>query len=457
MCAMADDARPDPLGRPFPTVQDLLRADPRPQPWQLDAAPYYDIGLGGVPPTQYTGKDVLAAEYSRLWPRVWQMACREDEIPEVGDHILYEIGDRSLIVVRSAADEVRALYNVCLHRGRQLRDCPGRVAKFRCPFHGFTWALDGQLQETPTPWDFPHVTDGSFRLPEARVGRWGGFVFVNFDQAAPPLETYLEDIPSIFERWPMEARYTAAHVARPIACNWKLAVEAFVESFHVTDTHPQAASYIGDFNTQYDVWAGKRHYSRMISPRGIASPSMGEMTQDEILQSSEPNGESLRVPEGETARRAMADRRRAVLATVIGAEEAERVTDSEAIDTIQYWIFPNLVVWWGLAAPIVYRFRPLGNDPGLCLMEAYLLPLVPKDKPRPKPAKTTHLDIEQSWTDAKELGGLGAVFDQDVSNLWAVHKGLKSMRGGATTLARYQENRIRHFHDVLRGYLDRDA
>lgn len=449
----ADDMRPDPLNRPFPTVQDLIAQDAREQPWQLDPAPYLDLGLEGPPIDAYLSKDVCDAEMKRLWRRVWQVACREEEIPEVGDHVVYDIGPWSLIVVRSAPDVIQAHYNVCLHRGRQLRDCGGKAAAFRCAFHGFTWGLDGSLAHVPAAWDFPHVSPDSHRLPGARVGRWGGFVFICMDPKAPPLETYLEDIPEIYKRWPMEDRFIAAHVIKPLNCNWKLAIEAFNESFHVSETHPQAATYIGDFNTQYDVWAGKHHYSRMISPRGIASPTLADsMTPDDILQSSDPAAGPITVPEGATARSAMADRKRAQLAGLLGSDIA-KVTDSEAIDTIQYWVFPNLVMWFGHGAPICYRFRPMGTDPDWCWQEVYLLVPVPHGKPRPKPAPLTTLSADQPWTDAKELGGLAAVFDQDTANLWAIQKGLRSLQAGRLTYARYQENRLRHFHATIARYL----
>jgi nitrite reductase/ring-hydroxylating ferredoxin subunit len=460
----ADDHRPapqidsnaDPLGRPRPTVQDLLADDPRGAPPELSDAPYTDLGLSGVAVEEYLSPAFHQREVDRLWRRVWQMACREEEIPEVGDHVVYEIGPVSLIIVRSGPEEIRAYYNACLHRGRQLRDCGGHVQAFRCPFHGFTWGLDGRLQHTPAAWDFPHVRTEGFRLPEARVQRWGGFVFICMDPKAPPLEDYLEDIPAIYQRWPMENRFIAAHVGKPLNCNWKIALEAFVESFHVTDTHPQAASYIGDFHTQYDVWEGKRHYTRMISPRGLASPSMeGALSPEDILRASEPGAEGLTIPDGSTPRRVMADRKRAQLAPLLGPD-VERVTDSEAIDTIQYWIFPNLVCWWGHGAPITYRFRPLGGDPNWCLQEVYLLVPVPHGKPRPKPAPYRLLGAEEPWTAAKELGGLGAVFDQDAANLWAVQKGMRSLATGRTTLARYQENRLRHFHATLATYIGDD-
>lgn len=454
---MADDPRPDPLNRPRPTVQDMLADDPRDQPWQLAEAPYLDLGGGGVDVSEYTSKAFAEAEFARMWRRVWQVACREEQIPAAGDHVVHEIGSVSLIVVRTEAGEIKAHYNACLHRGRQLRDCGGKVGAFRCPFHGFTWALDGALKHVPAPWDFPNVEPGGFALPQARVGLWGGFVFVCLDPEAPPLETYLEDIPEIYLRWPMEERFIAAHVSRPINSNWKIALEAFIESFHVTDTHPQAAAYIADFNTQYDVWEGKRHYSRMISPRGFASPSLGDaLTPDEILQASEPDAPGITVPEGSSPRQVMADRRRKKLAPVLGPS-VEKVTNSEAVDTIQYFVFPNLVLWFGHAAPIAYRFLPHASDPDWCVHEVMLLTPVPVGKSRPPAAKHTRLHADQSWCEAKELGGLGEVFDQDANNLWAIQKGMRSLRSGKTTLSRYQENRIRHFHQTLRGYLEEGA
>ena len=150
-----------------------------------------------------------------MWRRVWQMACREEQIPEVGDSLVYDIVDASLIIVRTAPDEIRAFHNSCLHRGTQLRTGSGprrrvplpvprvhleprRHASGRCRARG--------TSRTSIP--------GDFRLPEAQVGTWGGFVFVNLDPQAAPLAEYLEDLPSHFAEWPLEERYLAANVVR---------------------------------------------------------------------------------------------------------------------------------------------------------------------------------------------------------------------------------------------------
>jgi phenylpropionate dioxygenase-like ring-hydroxylating dioxygenase large terminal subunit len=301
---MVDVARPDPLNRPYPTVQDLLARERAHVPRPLaDTAHDDSLGLGGVPASVYVSRAQHERELDGLWGRAWQMACREDELRRPGDHVVYDIGVRSVIVTRDAEGRIGAFHNVCVHRGRRLREGGGSVRQFRCPYHGFTWNLDGTFKSAPCAWDFPHVEPGEFGLKPVRAEVWGGFVFVCFDPAAPPLATFLEDIPEIYQRWPMEKRFTAAHVAKVIRCNWKIALEAFIETLHVTDTHPQIAAYIGDAHTQYDTWPGKRHYSRMISPRGLPSPSQGVLSEDVILRASEPASEGLSVPEGSTARR----------------------------------------------------------------------------------------------------------------------------------------------------------
>ena len=96
----------------------------------------------------------------------------------------------------SAPDTIKAYYNACLHRGRQLREFPGWTTELRCPFHGYCWNLDGSLKEVPAGWDFPHVYErvDEFFLPEVKVGTWGGFVFVNMDPNCEPLESFVGDL-----------------------------------------------------------------------------------------------------------------------------------------------------------------------------------------------------------------------------------------------------------------------
>ena len=388
-----------------------------------------------------------------MWRRVWQMACREEEITQVGDTLVYDIVDASLLIVRTAPVEIRAFHNSCLHRGTQLRAGPGHVAELRCPFHGFTWNLDGSFREMPCPWDFPHVDPACMHLPEAQVGTWGGFVFVNLDPDAAPLADYLEDLPWHFAAWPLEDRYKSAHGVKVMPCNWKVALEAFIEAYHTVAVHPQLLRTSGDTVTEYDVY--RRHVSRMITPVGVASEHLGREVDDaEMLKAMFlTRDDDLAVEEGSTARRVLADRVRTQLQERTG-RDFSNITDAEALDGIEYFLFPNFMPWAGFTTPLVYRFRPNGDDPDSCVMEVMLLDPIPADGPRPPPVPTRYLGEDESWADVPELGYLGRILNQDSATFGRVQRGLHASVKPNITVGRYQESRIRHFHVTLDAYLD---
>ena len=443
---------------PGPSYHELLDRDTRPEcvPLALRWRQWEPLGDHDLPAERYTDRAFHELEKERVWDRVWQMACREEHLPEVGDTYVYDICDRSYLLVRSAPDRISAFPNACLHRGRLLRERDGRVADLRCPFHGFCWHLDGSLKQVPSEWDFTHVRADECSLPALRVGTWGGFVFVNPDPAAAPLEDFLGLLPEQFSSWPLERRYTAVHVARVVRANWKVTQEAFMEAFHVASTHPQLLPAIGDTNSQYD-WSG--NLSRAITPNGTPSPSLRGATDEQLvfdtMTGRRPGEPSLvALPDGTTARAAVAAGARARLARVIGADEAERLSDAELADSFYYTLFPNLHPW-GAYNRITYRFRPFEDRHDTSVMECMFLDPYDPSQPRPAPAPVHWLEADQPWTDAPELGMLAQVFEQDMSNLRQVQRGLASLRKGVT-LATYQETKVRHFHSVLDQWIARD-
>jgi phenylpropionate dioxygenase-like ring-hydroxylating dioxygenase large terminal subunit len=444
------------------SYQELLDREQRDVPEVLRLVDCEDMGNEPIPAESYTSRAWHDAEMERMWPRVWQMVCREEEIPKVGDHQLYEIGTTSLLIVRSAEDRIQALHNVCLHRGRQLRTAGGCVAKFRCPFHGFTWNLDGTLREIPCEWDFPHIDKDGFSLPEAKVDTWGGFVFVNLDGQAPPLEEYLGVIPEHFERWKLEDCVKAVHVQKRVACNWKVLMEAFIESWHSLATHPQILPYTADANSQYDTFGP--NVSRTITAMGVPSPHTPAVAEQEIINAlhgtsgrmTTETGIDLTVPEGLTAREHMADINRSEFGGMFGMDLSD-ATDAEVLDAVLYSAFPNFVPWAGYNPNIVYRFRPDGDDPDAAIMDVMILMRVGPDVDRPSPCPVNRLGDDEPWSSAEELGGLGVIFDQDMGNLPFVQKGLKSSPNNQVQLGSYQEARIRHLHRTLDGYLGREA
>jgi len=261
------------------SYQDILDMDTRPVPDILrqQNAPY--LGSDPIPVEHYTDQDFFDREVEKMWMRVWQMACREEEIANVGDHLVYDIAGKSLLIVRSDTDRIQAFYNTCLHRGRKLATQRGCKQQFRCPFHGFTWNIDGSFKEHPFPWDFQHLSAEDLQLPEVKVGTWGGFVFVNFDPDAPDLLDVLGPLTEHFKRWEPENRYITIHVAKVIKANWKVVAEAFMESHHTIDTHPQIMPYLADSNSQYDIFSD--YITRQISASGVPSP---HLNRDEVSE-----------------------------------------------------------------------------------------------------------------------------------------------------------------------------
>ena len=441
-----------------PSVQDVLRREAEVQavPGVLLSESVADLGSDDLPRERYFSREFHDLEVAKMWRKVWQMACREDDIASVGDTLVYDIADDSIVLVRVSETEIKGYYNTCLHRGTALCEGEAHKTALKCPFHGWTWNLDGTLKTLPCSWDFPHLSAEELRLPEVKVDTWDGWVFLNMDLAAEPLADYLEVLPEHFAAFPMKDRYKAAHVASRVPCNWKLLLEAFIESYHATFTHPQLAYVFADANTQYDVYG--KNVSRMITLTALPSPHLGQFDDQQAIAESfisevlgaDPGGTS--VPDGQTARRFVADAMRHQQSQLYGVDFSG-LSDSEAMDVIEYSLFPNMVPWGGYGLPIVYRYRPDGNNPESCIVDMMLLIPLPPGVERPPPAPV-HWIEGPDWREAAELGPLGGVFNQDMANVERQQKGMKTGRKPGVSLGLYQEVRIRHHAQTLTSYLE---
>jgi phenylpropionate dioxygenase-like ring-hydroxylating dioxygenase large terminal subunit len=449
---------------PGPSTRDIIAGDSVPPPWPLLEESYEFRGDADVPFAEFTSRDQAAREHRHMWSRTWQWACRDEHIPEPGDYYVYDIGDRSAVVVRGPDGTIRAFHNACLHRGTQLKQpaSSGYSPKLRCPFHGWTWDLDGHLAEVPCRWDFPHVTDEEFELPRVRTGTWGGFVFVNFDADAPPLEEYLGVLPAHFAEWDLADRYVEVHIRKRLPANWKASLEAFLEAYHILETHSQTIYTAGDANAQYDVFGD--HVSRFVHTIATTSPHVPEHRRpdeqrllDMLMGRRRAEGDAPTLPPGERARDVYSRHVQAVL----GAQydlDVTHLSVSETIDSIEYFLFPNACFFPGLQIPLCYRFRPDGDDPDHCIYEILLLRPKPRSGEVPPPAEPVDLDVGDSYTTVPGLpAGLAVVLDQDTVNLAAQTRGFKASHKPGQTLGNYQEVRIRHLHDTVRRYIDEGA
>ncbi len=441
---------------PGVTYQQLLDADTKDVPEVLRLEhPATGLGTADISKERYTTRAWHLEEVEHIWRKAWQYACRTDEIPEVGDYHLYEIVNDSYIVIRTESG-IKAYVNACLHRGRRLKDYDGHCSsEIRCPFHGHAWTIDGDCQDIPGDWDFTHVDRDEYKLPQAQVDTWAGFVFINPNpDNTESLADFLGELVDQFAVWDLEKRYKQAHVAKVIQANWKIAQEAFSEAYHVNATHPQIMPYLGDTNSQVDVWD---NFARVITASGTPSPLLDwEPTEDEMLRTMmdvrHDQEAPMEVPEGASMRALAAAGSRQRWAEFAGEEWVDRMSDAEMMDSIDYTVFPNFHPW-GAFNRIVYRFRPNGDDHRSSIMECIFL--APYQGEKPPPCDVHWLTEDETFTDAVELGMLGKVFNQDLFNMAKVQLGLEMTRKPGLTLGNYQESKIRWLHAKFTEWVDR--
>ncbi len=442
-----------------PSVADTLAADRVPPPQPLLDNAYAFLGDEQIACSRYTSRDFFDREMRGMWNRTWQWACREEHLQDIGDTYVYDIGPYSVIVVRSGEGSIEAFHNSCTHRRTRILagEGSGYSAGFTCPFHGWSWHLDGKVDNIPGRWDFPHLSE-DHNLQPVSCEVWGGFVFVNLDPDAAPLAEQLDVLPDHFAHFPLERRRITLHVQKILPANWKAAQEAFMEAYHNFETHnsPNGA------NAQYDVFG--KFVSRFIHNIGDYSVEALEdypgdkwrappLTQNEILQILSAYGlEHEEVPEGETARSVAAEDLRKLLGKKWGTD-LSAVSDCLMLDSIEYHLFPNMFFFPGINIPMVYRFRPNGDDIDSSIFDLMVLQPLADGASHPVPPDPVRVEVEQSYTEVEALGWLGAVYDEDTGNLQQQQQGMKASPGEGITLGNYQEARIRRVHLTLDEYL----
>jgi len=176
---------------PSETFQDLLDLEKVPVPDALRDSTDSYLGSDDLSVERYISREFFDREVEKVWRKTWQVACRESRLRKPGDYFVYDIVNDSILLTRTPAGELKAFYNSCLHRGRALKRGAGNADILRCPYHGWSWKLDGEFDSAPCLWDFPHVDPQSNSLPQVRVATWGGW----------SLSTWMTQRPSLSSTW----------------------------------------------------------------------------------------------------------------------------------------------------------------------------------------------------------------------------------------------------------------
>ena len=354
-----------------------------------------------IPKDGYVSREFLEFENRYLWPRVWQMACREEEIPNPRDYLTYEVANETIVILRDEDGEIRAFHNVCPHRGRRLTSGCGRAEQLVCRFHGWRFALDGRCTHISDRDDWGRLLDyKDVGLKPVKVGTWGGFVFINMDLNAEPLERFLEPFNKLTERFEYEKLHYSWYRTSVAPCNWKIALEAFSEGYHVQQSHAQMLQYFQDYS---ESGAYGRHGAFWYPPpEGGASPfspsfrlnrkpdpdarkyvvTFLKSQWDEIrsLVSERTRDVHERIsaeldastPPMEVAMKFSQFQREAAEADGAGWPEG---LDPQYIDEARAtWIlFPNFIIVHAMIdCMLVYKARPNGDDPHTCLFDVWV-------------------------------------------------------------------------------------
>lgn len=205
------------------------------------------LGTGPVPIAPYVSPAHYALEKKHIFKKVWQHVGRELEIPNAGDFLSVDLpaSDASIIVTRRKDGKLSAMHNVCSHRmNKVVYDERGTVPKLYCKFHGWSYDLEGNLVGVPAEQSFFDLDRKACALTPVSVDSWGGFVFVNVDpQPTQSLADYLGPMFASLEGYPFHKLTSGFQWKTVVKCNWKLAVDAFQETYHVAFVHgPSIAS-----------------------------------------------------------------------------------------------------------------------------------------------------------------------------------------------------------------------
>jgi len=218
-----------------------------------------------IPARWYTDPAVLDAERRSVFSRTWQAVGRAAWVAEPGRYFACDVAGEPVLVARDKSGELGAFSNVCRHRGALLAQGRGEGAAIRCPYHAWTYSLDGKLLGQP---EFEGVSDwdrSTVCLPRFRIEEWGPFVFVNQDPAAPALREVLGAIPEEIASigCPFDSMRFSYRRDYEIACNWKVYIDNYLEGYHLPAAHPSLFRELDYANYRVETF---RYYSSQIAP-----------------------------------------------------------------------------------------------------------------------------------------------------------------------------------------------
>ena len=348
-----------------------------------------------IPSNWYTDARLLELEKERVFGHTWQPVGHAANVAQPGCYLAAEILGEPCAVVRGNDGCLRAFSNVCRHRASTILEGEGCVKSLRCPYHAWTYSLDGKLLAAPEFEGVENWNRNDVRLPEMRVEEWGPFVFVNADSQAPPFGEMMSRIPEEVAAigCPIDQLHFSYRRDYLIRCNWKIYIDNYLEGYHLPAAHPSLFREL-DYNAyRVDTF---RYYSSQYAPIRPSRPGRNELR---------------RYP-----------------------------PDQSGNSALYYWIFPNFMLNVypdNLSSNIIL---PVGHDQTLTIFEWFTYKNA-NEAAEVSPETVTFSDEIQQ---------------EDIRICENVQKGLASRMYDRGRYSVKRENGVHHFHRLLEEFLNLD-
>lgn len=420
---------------------------------------------------RYSSPLFAARERENLWMRVWQIAGRADEIPEAGDWLVHELFDQSYVMVRQKDGSVKGFVNACRHRGNAFCEGRGRSARFTCPYHNWSYGLDGKCLSVAKP-DYEGPVE-EFVGAKEELGLiavptelFAGFLFFNPDPDCAPLADFLGEAGPQLAAYRLEEMVPVGlNVRETIAANWKTVLDAFLEGYHVQGVHPELIPFTDfshercglfgwhaattvPFGAPGEALAEGPASIEMVRALPIANfPGLADVIprfEQLVAQYTRPDG-AIDLPQGVTGRTLLQQAKRDTF-TAKGLD-VSALTDNQLSD-YQFWVlFPNVYIQVGAGEATVIWMRPdPKGDPNRCFWQVTNIHWLPPEER--EAAREPLLEVP-----AGEHFPYFLALEQDFQQLEAQQIGLRNRAMKSMALTR-QEPKVAHYHAMIDRWVE---
>jgi Rieske 2Fe-2S family protein len=219
----------------------------------------FTAGAQTLPQRYFTSPEIFATEQRSIFSSQWVLVGHQNQIAKAGDYFVREVAGESLIIVHDQKATLRAFYNVCRHRGTRLcEEKTGHSSTIQCPYHAWTYALDGRLVGAPhmDGTAIPGFDKADYSLHGVNLALWEGFIFVNLSDAPAPLEEWFAPLAEKFSHWNLRRLRSAKRIEYDVHANWKLIFENYSECYHCPGVHPMLSKVSPYDSAQNDLTEG---------------------------------------------------------------------------------------------------------------------------------------------------------------------------------------------------------